>query len=73
MCHKEHTEHKSLFFAVIKNDKIFPSNVFSMITDFFLEDKWGILERVRRYVHKNLLNLDYQDSIPFSIFQVSYK
>ena len=73
MCHKEHTEPKSLFFTVMKNDKIFPSNVFSVITDFFLEEKWGILERVKRYVYKNLLNLDCQDSIPFSIFQVSYK
>ena len=44
-----------------------------MITDSFLAEKRGTLERARRYVCKNLLNLDGQDSICFGIFQVAYK
>ena len=39
--------------------------------DSFLVKKWGKLERARRYVYKNLLNLDCQDSIRFGIFQVA--
>ena len=33
----------------------------NMITDSFLAEKWGTLYRARRYVCKNLLNLDCQD------------
>ena len=47
--------------------------IFNMATDSFLVEKWGTLELVRRYVCKNLLNLYCQDSIRFSIYQVSYK
>ena len=39
--------------------------------DSFLVKKWGKLERARRYVYKNLLSLDCQDSIRFGIFQVA--
>ena len=39
--------------------------------DSFWVKKWGKLERARRYVYKNLLNLDCQDSIHFGIFQVA--
>ena len=42
-------------------------------TDFFLAEKWRTIERARRYVCKNLLNLDSQDSIRFGICQVAYK
>ena len=42
-----------------------------MITDYFLVEKWETLERERRYICKNLLNLDFQDSICFGIFQVA--
>ena len=42
-----------------------------MITDSFLVEKWGTLERARRYVWKNLSNLDCQDSIRFNIYQVA--
>ena len=45
---------------------------FSIITYSFLVEKFGKFEHVRRYVCKNLLNLDYQESIRFGIFQVSY-
>ena len=44
-----------------------------MITDSSLVQKWRTLERARRHVSKNLLNLDCQDSIRFGIFQVAYK
>ena len=46
--------------------------IFNTITDSFLVEKWGTLERARRYVCKNLLNLDCLDSIRFDIFQVAY-
>ena len=70
MCYREN---KSLFFDIIKNGHIFPSKVFlfNKITDSFLVEKWGTLECARRYVCKNLLNLDFQDSICFGIFQVT--
>ena len=42
--------------------------IFNMITDSFLVEKWETLERARRYVSKNLLNLDCQDSICFAFF-----
>ena len=32
--------------------------IFNMIPDSFLVEKWGILEAARRYVYKNLLNLN---------------
>ena len=41
----------------------------NMITDYFLVEIWGTLERARRYVCKNLLNLNCQDSIYFDIFK----
>ena len=44
--------------------------IFNTITDSFLVEKWGTLERARRYVCKNLLNLDCLDSIRFDIFQL---
>ena len=48
--------------------------IFNMIADSFLAEKWGTLERARRYVSKNLkLNLDCQESIRFAIYQVSCK
>ena len=45
----------------------------SIFTDQFLAGKWRTIERARRYVYKNLLNLDSQDSIRFGIYQVAYK
>ena len=47
--------------------------IFSMITDSFLVEIRGALERATRYVFKKLLNLDCQHSIRFGIFQVVYK
>ena len=77
MCYKEN---KTLslyiyFFDVMKNGHIFPLKVshFQHFTDSFLVEKWGTLERARKYVFKNLLNLDCQGSIRFGIFQVAYK
>ena len=70
-----HEENKSLFFDVLKNGQIFPSKVYHFLYDkrLFLVEKWGTLERARRYVCKNLSNLDRQDSIRFDIYQVAYK
>ena len=55
--------------------KFFPQKfvIFSMITDSFLVEIRGALERAMRYVFKNLLNLYCQNSIRFGIFQVVYK
>ena len=55
--------------------KFFPQKfvIFSMITDSFLVEIRGALERARRYAFKNLLNLYCQNSIRFGIFQVVYK
>ena len=39
-----------------------------MITDSYLVKKWGTLERARRNVWKNVLNLDFQDSICCGIY-----
>ena len=47
--------------------------IFNMITDSVLVETRGTLERARRYICKNLLNFDCQDSILFGIFQVTYK
>ena len=47
--------------------------IFSMITDSFLVEIRGALERATGYVFKKLLNLDCQHSIRFGIFQVVYK
>ena len=44
-----------------------------MITDFFLVEKWATLECGRRDDCKNLLNLDCQDSIRFSVYQAAGK
>ena len=44
--------------------------IFNMITDSSLVQKCGTLERARRYVCKNLLNLDYQNSIHFGIVKL---
>ena len=46
-------------------------HIFNMITDAFLVEKWGTLERARRHVCKNTLNLDCRDSNCFGIFQVA--
>ena len=72
MCYPEN---KSLFFGVMKMAKFFlrKFSIFIMITDSFLAEKWGTLERARSYVCKNLLNLDCQVSILFGIFQGTYK
>ena len=43
----------------------------NMILASFLVEKWGTLELARRYVYKNLLNLDCHVSIHFGIFQVA--
>ena len=57
MCYKEN---KTLslyiyFFDVMKNGHIFPLKVshFQHFTDSFLVEKWGTLERARKYVFKN--------------------
>ena len=44
--------------------------IFNMITDSFLVEKCVTLERTRTYVCKNLLNLDYQNSICFGIIEL---
>ena len=43
--------------------------IFSIIIDSFLVEKWITLERARRYVFKNVLNLGCRNSI----YQVAYK
>ena len=45
-------ENKSLFFDIMKNGQIFSSKVyhFQTITDSFLVEKRGTLERARRHV-----------------------
>ena len=45
--------------------------ILNMVTDCFLVEKWGTIERAKRYACRNLLNLDCQDSIRFGIFQVA--
>ena len=67
-------ENKSLFFW--RNEKwqkfLFQKVfIFNMTTDSFLVEKRETLEHVKRYVWKNSLNLDCQDSISFGIFQVA--
>ena len=44
-----------------------------MITDSFLVEKWGTLERAKTYVCKSLLDLDCQGSIRLGMFYVAYK
>ena len=44
--------------------------IFNMITDSFLVEKCVTLERTRTYVCKNLLNLDYQNSVCFGIIKL---
>ena len=70
MCYKEN---KSLFFWQHENlsNVAFKSLPFSIVTDSFLVEKWGTLERVMGYVCKNLLNLECHDSIHFGNFQVA--
>ena len=72
MCYEEN---KSLFSDVWKMAKFFAQMFvfFNMMTDSFLVEKRGTLERAWRYVCKNPLNLDCQHSITFAIFQVVYK
>ena len=59
-------KNKSSFFVLVRR-------FINMITDSSLVQKWPTLDRARRHVSKNLLNLDCQDSIRFGIFQVAYK
>ena len=47
--------------------------IFNIITDSFLVEKRGTLERARKHVCKNLLYFHCQDSIRFGIYQVAYK
>ena len=63
---------KIYIFWCHKNGQIFSSKVchFQYITDSFLVEKWGTLERARRYIWKNLVDLDCQDSIRFGIFKL---
>ena len=63
------------FLTLWKMAKLFLQKfvIFNMITNPFLVEKWGTLERARRYVCKNLLNLDCQDSVCFNIYQVANK
>ena len=71
MCYKEN---KSLFFLSLwEMARFFLQKfvIFNMITDSFLIEKWGALERARRNVWINLPNLDCQDSIRFNIYQVA--
>ena len=61
------------FFDVMKNGQSFPFIFLETIADSYLVEKWKTLEHVKRYVWKNLLNLDCQESISFGIFQVAWK
>ena len=63
------------FLALWKMVKIFKEMfvIFNMITNSFLVEKRGTLERAIKYVCKNLLYFDCQDSIRFGIYQVAYK
>ena len=44
-----------------------------MITDSSLVEKWGTLERAKRYVCESLLDLHCQGSIRFGIFHIACK
>ena len=58
MCYKEN---KSLFFWRYEkwpNFSFKSLSIFDMVTDPISVEKWGTLERARRYVCKNLLNLN---------------
>ena len=63
MCTDFYKEIKSLFLTSWKMVKfsLQKFDIFNMITDSFLIEKWGTLELARRHVCKNLLNLDCQD------------
>ena len=56
----------------MKNGQIFLSKIYHFKHDhrFHLIEKWGTLDIARRYDCRNALNLGYQDSICFRIFQV---
>ena len=58
------------FLKLSKMVKFFLFVIFNMITDSFLVEKCRTLERTRRYVCKNLLNFDCQNSIRFGIFKL---
>ena len=62
----------AIFFSQKFHSFIFPyfPFVFNMLTDSFLVDKEEILEPARRYVCKDLLNLDCQDSTCFAFFKL---
>ena len=71
MCYKEN---KSLFFRRHEKWPIFSCRCFHFQYDnrfFFNREMGGTLGRAKRCACRNLLNLDCQDSIRFSIFQVS--
>ena len=57
----------------MKNGKIFLADVCHFQYDhrFFIVEKWGALECARWYACRNLLNLNFQDSIRAVIFQVA--
>ena len=63
----------SLSFDVVPNGQIVTPKmvIFNIIIDSFYAEKWGTLDCTRRCVCKNLLNLDCQVGIRFSIFQVA--
>ena len=68
MCYREN---KSLFFFnVIKNDRIFLSNVCRFQYDhrFLFSIEMGNIRTCKEYVCKNVLKLDCQDSIELGIF-----
>ena len=75
--YKKQMRHKeNLYFLTLqKMPKFFLQKfvIFNMITDTFLIEKRRTLERARRYLCKNLLNPDCQNSIRFGIFQIVYK
>ena len=62
-----------IFFFQIFSSKVYYFQYDNRYHFTILVEKQGTLERARRYVCKNLLNLDYQDSIRYDISQVTYK
>ena len=62
-----------IFFFQIFSSKVYHFQYDHRYHFTILVEKQGTLERARRYVCKNLLNLDYQDSIRYDISQVTYK
>ena len=57
---------------LLKIAKFFTQN-FTDDHRFLCSREMGKLKRVKRYVCKNLLNLDSQDSVRFDIYQITYK